>query len=386
MIRFYCEHCAHKISVRDNHAGRHGKCPKCGSVIVVPAESTVIEFHCEKCDRKISAPKGHAGKKAVCPKCKSTFIIPTTQFAGSDAARSDSGDLIAHTIDSSHDLTFIDVPEEYKLKDEPGGQSEVSEQIIGQRQEYVEDSQAEETKSAAQRKWPWFIDIFLYPASLSGLMHIAIFTIIPTLIAILRTLLGRAGGIIGLPGLIINILIFLYLGWYFTECVRDSAKGGTRAPEAFAAIGAGEMWSQMQHVVGCYLILISPSFFYNLYTGELDVVYWALLITGSFFFPMGLLACIMFDSITGLNPKLLIGSIFSTFFQYCGLVLLVIAIIFTFTQLIGMVETEGTQKQSAAMLILGGAVFFIGLYIALVIAHLIGRFYWQNQEKLNWEV
>ena len=385
MIRFYCEHCAHKISVRDNDIGRQGKCQKCGKVVIVPTESTIIDFLCEYCNREISIPKSHAGKKVICPKCKNMFIIPVIHAPGSDANQDYPGDLIDRTTDSTHGLTLIDVPEEYKLKEEPPVQPSVPKQAIDRQPESEEDSNALEAESVGQRKLPWFIDIFLYPASLSGLTHLAIFTIIPTLIAILRTLLGKAGRIIGLPGLIINILIFLYLGWYFTECVRDSAKGGTRSPEAFASIGAGEMWSQMQHIVGCYLILISPAFFYNLYTGKLDAVYWGLLITGSFFFPMALLACIMFDSIRGLNPKLLIGSIFSTFLQYCGLVLLVITFFFTFTKFIGIVETETTQIPSAATLILGGAVFFIGLYIAFVIAHLIGRFYWRYEEKLNWE-
>jgi len=380
MIRFCCEHCAHKITVWDKDIGKQGKCPKCGSVITIPAESTVIEFHCEYCDRRISVPKSHTGKKAICPQCNNTFIIPLTESPGTAVIQDHSGDLIARSTDSTHGLTLLDVPEEYRLKDEPVGRSNVSEVAIERQQE------PEEAEPVSHRRLPWFIDIFLYPVSLSGLMHLAIFTIIPTLIAILRTLLGKAGIIVGLPGFIINILIFLYIGWYFTECVRDSAKGGTRAPEAFASVGAGEMWSQIQHIVGCYLILVSPAFFYSLYTGKLDAVYWGLLITGSFFFPMGLLACIMFDSISGLNPKLLIGSIFSTFFQYCVLVLLVITVIFIFTQLAGMLETEAPKKPSAAMLILGGALFSIGLYIVFVIAHLIGRFYWRYEEKLNWEV
>jgi len=386
MIRFCCEHCAHKIRVMDKDIGRQGKCPQCGKVIRIPTESTIIDFNCENCDREISVPKSYAGKKVICPKCHIQFIIPSPQFPGHAAIQDYSGDLIARTTDSSHGLTLIDVPEEYKLKEEPVVQYNVSEEVVDRQPESEEDSEAEETESAGQRRLPWVSDIFLYPVSLSGLTHLVIFAIIPTLIAILKTLLEKTGTIVGLPGLIINILIFLYIGWYFTECVRDSAKGGTRAPEAFASIGAGEMWSQMQHIVGCYLILISPAFFYSLYTGKLDAVYWGLMITGSFFFPMGLLACIMFDSISGLNPKLLIGSIFSTFFQYCILVLLVIAVVFIFTQLAGMLETEATQKPSASMLILGGALFFVGLYIAIIIAHIIGRFYWRYEDKLNWEV
>ena len=53
---------------------------------------------------------------------------------------------------------------------------------------------------------------------------------------------------------------------------------------------------------------------------------------------MGLLACVMFDSIRALNPILLIGSILSTFFQYCGLVLLIIGIVLAFRALTGMAD------------------------------------------------
>jgi len=94
----------------------------------------------------------------------------------------------------------------------------------------------------------------------------------------------------------------------------------------------------------------------------------------------------MFNSIGGLNPILLLGSIFSTFFQYCGLVLLVVGVLFAFTCLAGMFESEDAQEPTIAVLILMGIFYFLGLYIAFVISHLIGRFYWRCQDKLNWEV
>ncbi|MHC4559495.1 MAG: hypothetical protein ACYS80_19550, partial [Planctomycetota bacterium] len=60
MIRFCCEHCAHKISVQDKHAGRQYKCPKCKNVAVVPtleetpARSTKpLGFTCPKCEGQI---------------------------------------------------------------------------------------------------------------------------------------------------------------------------------------------------------------------------------------------------------------------------------------------------------------------------------------------
>jgi hypothetical protein len=93
----------------------------------------------------------------------------------------------------------------------------------------------------------------------------------------------------------------------------------------------------------------------------------------------------MFDSVKGLNPILLLSSIFSTFSQYCVLVILVIGIIFSFISFAKLTGTENTQKFSITMIFIEGIFIFLETYIALIIAHLIGWFYWRNKEKLNWE-
>jgi len=385
MIKFCCDYCAHKISVRDTGAGKQGKCPKCGNVITIPAESTIIEFLCEYCERRISVPKSHVGRKAICPQCNNRFIIPAIHAPGSDVNQDYSGNLISRSTDSPHDLTLLDVPEEYKLKDEPADEVDVPEEAIDQQQESEEDSEAEDTESVGQRTIPWFIDIFLYPISPPGLMNLGIFTIIPLVLSLIGILLGPFGMAIAFPALLINIAIGLYICWYVTECVRDSAKGGLRAPEAFATVGLGEMCSQSLHIIGCYFILLGPAFFYSVFSNKTDVVFWFLLAYGAFFFPMGLLACIMFDSIGGLNPILLIGSIFSTFFQYCGLVLLITGIVLGF-RAISMIQTNDVQRATFTMILIEGIFSAILLYITLVVAHLLGRFFWLNQKKLNWEV
>ena len=385
MIQFRCEGCGHKISGQDKHAGKRGKCPKCGSVVVVPEKSTLIDFTCKNCGQKISVPKISAGKKAKCPKCRNMFIIPAIQVSTSGAKQSYSGDLIARSTDSPHDLTLIDVPEEYKLKDEPASQSDVSEVAVDQQQEYEEVSEAEEAESADRRKLPWIVDIFLYPISIPGLMHLGIFTILPLLISLFGRLLGPLGMAVALPGLLINIAIMLYLSWYVTECVRDSAKGGRRAPEAFATAGVGEMWSQAQYIIGCYLIFLGPALLYSVFSNKTDVVFWLLLACGVFFFPMGLLACVMFDSIRGLKPILLIVSILSTFFQYCGLLLLISGIVLGF-KAIPTIQTDSTQPETITVMLLGSVSSFTLLYMTFVVAHLLGRFYRRYEDKLNWEV
>ncbi len=356
MIRFCCERCGHKVGTSDEQAGKRGKCPGCGGVIVVPEKAILVNFPCENCGEKISALPTRAGKKGKCPKCKFALVVP-----------------------AAHDLTLLDAREEYKIANQPASRADPIEEAIEQEHE------SEEAESCGQRSLPWIVDIFLYPTSAPGLIHLGIFTIIPLLIAIVRTLLGSFGMAFGILGFIANVAISLYLCWYITECVRDSAKGGTRAPEAFATADLGEMWSQAQHIIGCYLILLGPIFFYYFFTGRTDIVFWILLAYGVLFFPMGLLATVMFDSTSGLNPFLLIGSIFSTFFQYCGLVLLIGGITLIFKAITTM-EMGQTQRAPVAMLMLGGIFYSLSLYAVFIVAHLLGRFYWRNKEKLNWEV
>ena len=320
MIRFYCEHCAYKISVRDSDIGGKGKCSKCGRIVTVPTESTVIDFLCEYCDRVISIPKSHTGKKMLCPKCRNTFVIPPLRAPGSGANQDYSGDLIDRTTDSTHGLTLIDVPEEYKLKEEPPVRPSIPHPAIEQ----------QETETEGHRNLPWFIDIFLYPISKGGLSTIAIillFRIITDLAAV--GLLMFCFCIGGILGIVLKIVVYYsYIYWYFTECVRDSARGGLRAPVILASTpGFGDMVRYFFRILSCYVITLGPVTFYRGYTYFTGlqtnyVIVLALLTYGMFFFPMGVLAVVMFDSLNGLKPALLVRSIASTFFHYCALVVL----------------------------------------------------------------
>jgi hypothetical protein len=131
---------------------------------------------------------------------------------------------------------------------------------------------------------------------------------------------------------------------------------------------------------------VLPAAFYFTYANKTDRIFWALVACAVFFFPMGLLAVVMFDTSSAFNPLLWIGSIFSTFFQYCGLVLLVSGIAFAFLTLIGIGEPQEAEQITIGVKILGAVFSCLLIYMAFVVAHLLGRFYWRYQEKLNWEV
>ncbi len=77
MMRFPCKSCGQKLTVDEKYAGKRVKCPKCGSIGVVPDKSDKIKFHCDSCGQSISVPNSYAGKKGRCPKCKTPIVVPS---------------------------------------------------------------------------------------------------------------------------------------------------------------------------------------------------------------------------------------------------------------------------------------------------------------------
>ena len=199
-------------------------------------------------------------------------------------------------------------------------------------------------------------------------------------------LLGPFALALVIPSFIVNLLINLYMCWYFAECVRESAAGAVRAPDAFATADLSSMFGQCLYLGACYAIFALPAALYSFFTNRTDATFWALVAYGVFFFPMGLLAAVMFSSSTAFNPVLWIGSILSTFFQYCGLVLLIGGIVVGVKALTTMAQSENIQQIEGSTMLLEILFSCILLYLAFVVAHLLGRFYWRYQEKLNWEV
>jgi Tol biopolymer transport system component/formylglycine-generating enzyme required for sulfatase activity/DNA-directed RNA polymerase subunit RPC12/RpoP len=86
MIKFSCKKCDQKLNVEDKHSGKRVKCPKCGSVGVVPDNSEKIKFNCKSCGQSISVPRIHAGKKGKCPKCKNPVVIPSVDKGPASAS------------------------------------------------------------------------------------------------------------------------------------------------------------------------------------------------------------------------------------------------------------------------------------------------------------
>ncbi len=171
--------------------------------------------------------------------------------------------------------------------------------------------------------------------------------------------------------------IFTYIGWYLAECVYDSAKGGTRAPDTLTP-GLGDMWSRVSYLFAVYGLFFAPPVVYYAFTRQIDLILFGLVLWALVFFPMGLLAMVVLDSTTALNPFLLLGAILRTFGSYVGLLVVQLAITLA-TVLI--VYTFIGYRLSLLGFVMVLAPHF---YVAMIQAHLLGRFYLRYAEELDW--
>jgi hypothetical protein len=348
----------------------------------------MIEFRCKNCGWTLHVSPANAGKKGRCPKCNSILTVPQPQARGAESESSDAERSETGLKTSPYDLTLLDVPEHIEVQTQQAGQRDSAETAYRRLHRLQGGSMTQQAEQIRRRKLPWIIDVLFYPLSKPGLTLIAVSAGIPF---VLRTLTKSLLPVsLAFPPALIFLVIFiilhwcsfvifvLYVYWYVCECIRDSAAGGIRAPET-AGI-APSLWDillQPLKSVVCLSSFMAPAMFYFGLTQRADAIFWVLYGCGGFLLPMGLLAVVMFDSIRALNPMLIIGSIFSTFFLYCGLV------IFCYGLCTAAAAAGYFLLRSW---ILGYLFLFVFFYLALIGAHLLGRFYWKYQDKLNWEV
>jgi hypothetical protein len=317
----------------------------------------MIEFNCGNCGEKFSVPDTDTGRRGYCPRCKEPLVAP-------DA-------------DSLYDLTLLDFPQQNQSREQVAVEQEIEEAIP-----------IEETESIQERRLPWPIDILLYPISKTGLAIITIVMgILFVIFLFLNTLLEASRqspfllvfvAPLVVIGFIVTVLLIMYQNWYVCECVRDSAAGGIRAPETLGCTpGVGEIFWLQVRIIFCFVFFLLPVVMYFLRTRETDMIFWCLAGYATVFFPMGLLGIVMFDSLWGLNPTILIGSIISTFLPYCALVSVYLSAGVLIERYIP--DTQGSY-------IFSFIVSYVLLYTIMICAHLLGWFYNRYEQELNWDV
>ncbi len=327
MIRFLCEDCGQRISVSDDFAGRSGKCPGCGSAVVVPAAITATAINDIKLDFR-------------------------------DFPSDDADDLQDVNQEFFNDLGL-----------KPIGMANLD---------------------AGKRAKPWYIDIFLYPVSTSGVINFLMLTLLPPFFALIAMLFFMIPvlSFFGFFFIMFTLIFRAYFFWYMAECVRGSCMGLTRAPSVYNSAG-DDFWSVLSFyfsLFACHLLCFAPAPISLLYNYEFGILYWALTVVGCLFFPILYLSIVVIDSSSAWNPVMLIMSMIRLMPQY----LIFPAVIFGFICLIHSMVFCLVDHDSSGLLLLlispliKPVVIAIAVYFSFIAAHLLGRFYWKNAHRLDW--
>lgn len=341
----------------------------------------MVIFRCPNCGQKIRVPDEQAGRSGRCPRCKSKVVIPpagvpeTPETTPKKPALSDLLDLSTPPQTSPSESQ----PEEVMTARAQGEQPPVI--SADPLTEVIEESSL-----------PWFIDALAYPISVSGAVNIAVFVIVPLFVEFAighligsvasRLPLGGASYITGLLTLPFYIAFGCYVCYYVAHCVNDSSRGHRRASDIQIArtLDFGDLLSQVILLLACVAMACWPVAVYAGYiawierTEPNDLWYWLLGSLGIFFLPMSFLAGVIFDTFDALNPLLIVQSIGRTFLPYCGLVLFFWAVTALAIEVIPLLPIWGFVRQA------------IQIYLLLVLANSLGRFYWRHRDKLDWGI
>jgi hypothetical protein len=241
----------------------------------------------------------------------------------------------------------------------------------------------EEPLLASKQKLPWLVSAFVYPASTSGLVHIAVFVFLPRIVSLIVNLLASAIGPIlreGTGYIIIfltvpfYILFYSYVTYYTCYRINDSGKGNMRASDVPISdtFIASDFISEVVLLFGCAAICFWPPPVYYMLTKQTDLWFWVLSLCGGFFFPMALLRGVLFESFDALNPVDIIKSIIDTFLSYCGLVIF------------SLVIAGFILAALPRLPIWGFVIDAMRFYLVFVVVHRLGWFYWWNKDRLGW--
>jgi len=329
----------------------------------------MIRFPCQHCGAKLQISPAHAGKEGLCPRCKNKLTVPQTPEPELELVREDTA---ADTHIPSKLLEDVAVgPRPLPVgKDDDAREN----RLVQRLSDLLNPDDARE--HTGTRRLPWFLDILLYPASLSGIIALVFMTIYPFLLGFFPWIFFW--GDLRFLGPV--AAIGLYLGWYLAECVYDSAKGGTRAPAVFDVGDWSDWWSRISYLGAVYVVFGLPPVLYRVLTGRTDAIFWGLVAWTIVLLPMGLLAMVIHDSISALNPLFLLDSIRRVLGPYLCLMLAagVLAGLFW--------RAGGGGRRLALPIVIPLFHVLLSAYAALVLAHLLGRFYWRYRDRLDWGI
>jgi hypothetical protein len=306
----------------------------------------LITFNCESCGIDIRVMPKYGGKKTCCPNCRSVVVVPA--------------------------------PDDHRVMPTLEPKVCIEDKELYSTPDYEAWRQTQIPDTYPKRPLPWFVDIFVYPCSISGMANLCIFWFLPILIGLIP------------PVNFLSILLFIaelivagYMYHFLLECIRDSASGGIRAPTNIGSqVGGLRALASLWQIVVTFVVFWGPLVACLLYVRAQSFdpwaspLFWAALAYALIFFPVGTLAIAIMDLADAFNPWLWVKAMFRAPLEYGGLVLGCAAL---------FLILYGTGVVAAIVPFIGLLIFGIDICLLMILSHLIGRFYYRNAAKLGWE-
>ncbi len=315
----------------------------------------MITFKCRSCGHRLRVPDAGAGRKGKCPKCSTVVRVPQVASEPSEP---------------------VDVPDwdngELQLKQEsppqPSSEGLPAWAVDNVAETLMRDDHQEDRGT---RKYPWPVDILMYPANVPGVVNLVLFWFLPIGVAYVCRFI-----FIPCLGFILSLIVPAYMIYYFADCIRDSAKGNTRAPDNVGNTPAvRDAFAQFLCVIATMVMAFLPAGIAFIYYWQMNGFIWVCCGMGVFMLPIALLATIMLDTGAGLNPFVWIMAIGRTLVPYIGLASLFLVLN------AGLVFCMQAADDFRVPHILVTGPF---IYLAMILMHLFGRFYYRYEKQLNW--
>lgn len=301
----------------------------------------MVTFRCPNCGQKLKAPEPHGGWIETCPRCRRKITVPEPTVPGAP------------------------VPPSYS-------------EILERRQEEPSKPAPVAEEEPARNPRNKLKEVLLYPCSLAGLLN---GLLIATLLLCIRHR-DAVSNLIGDRWMALAFMFCFYACWYLVDCVDCSAQGRTRAPGYLSdMIDPAEVWARFVYMATVCLVSLTPVSLYYLTTGSTDSPFWMGLGWAAVIAPMALVGALELDSLHAIHPLFLarsIARVLPRYFVLAALVATSLALVFV------AYLAPGHRSIPFRWLAIVPAVA-LGYWI-VILAHLIGRFYPDNEERLDWDI
>ncbi len=226
---------------------------------------------------------------------------------------------------------------------------------------------------------------FSYPFKHGGTLILVCGTVFLGLVDYLRGASRVGGALLMVRGLLLHIIFLGYLFAYMQNVIQSTARGDEKEPELPDITNFMEdLLIPCLQLLATVVLSFGPVFAvliwsYNSEEGLAGMAMIPAIVLACLYFPMGFLAVAMFDTVTALNPMLIVPSILKVPLEYFTACLLLGAVF-----IVRWLGNRFLHTLIPVILVPDIISSFIGLYFLTVECRILGLLYFTNKPKLGW--